>query len=132
MKHCAVALLAAFAAQVAVAAPIYRCGQTYQQSPCPGGQLIDSADPRTAAQRSEARRVSEREKRLAARMERERLATEKAAKPATANGFDSRAASAPEPAASVQLKSTRKRGKSKTVSDKDLVAVDPTARKATK
>jgi hypothetical protein len=132
MKHCAFALLAAFAAHTAVAAPIYRCGQTYQQSPCPGGQLIDSADPRTAAQRAEARRTSEREKKLAARMERERLAKEKADKPATANGFDSRAVSSPEPAASVQSKSTKKRGKGKAASDKDLLAIDPTAKKGTK
>jgi hypothetical protein len=53
----------AFAAQKT---PIYRCGQTYTQTPCPEGHMIESSDPRTAAQRAEARRVAEKEKRMAA------------------------------------------------------------------
>jgi hypothetical protein len=132
MKRCAIALFIVFAAHAATAAPIYRCGQTYQQAPCPGGRLIDSSDPRTAAQRAEARRVSEREKKVAARLERERVAQEKATKPAAANGFDSRAAPAPEAAASVPLKGAKKRSKSKPASDKDFVAADPAGKKASK
>jgi hypothetical protein len=105
------------------AAPIYRCGQTYTQTPCPGGRLVDSSDPRTAAQRAEAKRVAEREKKLAAQMERERVAKEKAAKPASANGFDARAAPAPE-AASTPAKA-KKRSKSKSAAGKDFVALEP-------
>jgi hypothetical protein len=107
----------------AAAAPIYRCGQTYTQTPCPGGRLVDSSDPRTAAQRAEAKRVAEREKKLAAQMERERVAKEKAAKPASANGFDARAAPAPE-AASTPAKA-KKRSKSKSAAGKDFVALEP-------
>ena len=106
---------------------VYRCGQTYSQTPCPGGELIDSADPRTAAQRAEARRVAEREKKLAAQMERERVAKEKAAKPSSANGFDSRASTA-EQAASAPVKAPKKRSKSKSAAQKDFVAQEPAAK----
>jgi hypothetical protein len=82
----AVALLALSGA--GGAAPIYRCGNTYSQTPCPGGKLVDASDPRTAAQRAEARRIAAKEKRDAAR----------AAK-AAASGA-SGAASSPMPAAS--------------------------------
>ncbi|WP_280154354.1 hypothetical protein [Piscinibacter sp. XHJ-5] len=130
MKRLGLVLFGFVALHTATAAPIYRCGQSYSQTPCPGGKLIDSADPRTAAQRAEARRVSEREKKLAARMEQDRVSKENGEKPASASGFDSRAASTPAPA-SAPVKSQKKRtkGKGKAATDKDFVAVEPGAQK---
>jgi hypothetical protein len=108
MKRCSLVLLLAFAAGAAVAkTPIYRCGQTYTQTPCPDGHLIDSADPRTAAQRAEAARVAEREKDLARKMERERQAAEAASAP-TAITISAAAASAPASAAAKGKKKASK------------------------
>jgi len=97
MKHGLAALLLAGAALNAGAAgPIYRCGSVYSQVPCPDGKLIDSADPRSAAQRAEARRMAAWERRRAAELERERRTREAAAK-----------ASAPAASAGEQAKSKR-------------------------
>jgi hypothetical protein len=76
--------------------PIYKCGpdgKTYSQVPCAEGKLLESSDPRTAAQRAEARRLEARQREEAAKKERERLAAEKAAKADAAKV----AASAAEP-----------------------------------
>jgi hypothetical protein len=119
----------------AQAAPIYRCGQTYSQTPCPGGRVIDSSDPRTAAQRAEAKEIAAREKKLAAQMERDRRAREAGEPPAPAAGFDSRAASAPASAASAKAakpKSNKKKKGGKAASSPDFVAVEPTKPKAAK
>jgi hypothetical protein len=83
------------------AKPIYKCGpdgKTYSQVPCAEGQLLESSDPRTAAQRAEARRVEARLRAEAAKKERERIAAEKAAKAEAAKAEASApAASAPIP-----------------------------------
>jgi hypothetical protein len=50
-------LLALCAAVSASAQTVYRCGpdgSDYRQTPCPGGQAVNVADPRSDAQRSEA------------------------------------------------------------------------------
>ena len=76
----------ALVAPLADAEPIYRCGRTYSQTPCTGGRMLESSDPRTAAQRAEARRVAQRER---------QKATQKKVVPTAAE-----AASAPKAAAS--------------------------------
>jgi hypothetical protein len=84
MNRLAIAALALSAA-AAHAAPIYRCGgKTYSQVPCAEGTLLEASDPRSAAQRKEARRIAELERQRAADLERERLAAERAAKPGAA------------------------------------------------
>ena len=113
----------ASAAAVSAAAPIYRCGQTYSQMPCPDGRIIDSSDPRTAAQRAEARRQVEREKELAAKMDRDRRAQDAASAPAA--GLDARA-SAPTPvAASAPAKSRRKSTKYATPASGNVLVIVP-------
>jgi hypothetical protein len=123
MKRCAAALALGLFAMFAQAAPIYRCGQTYSQTPCPGGRVVDATDPRSAAQRAEARRVLARERQLAAQMERDRRDREAASAPAQATGFDSRAA-APEPAASQPAPKAKKKG-GKAKPARDFTAVAP-------
>ena len=105
--------------------PVYRCGNTYSQVQCPEGRVVDATDPRSAAQRAEARRVTASERQQATQMERARRDQELALKPAAANGFDSRA---PAPAASSaeHARTQKKRTKAgKRAADDDFAAVDP-------
>ncbi len=69
---------------------IYRCGPRgaiYSQTPCSDGQRIDRADARNDEQRLQARQVNERIVALAESLERERLASEAAHRPALAGSF---------------------------------------------
>lgn len=52
---------------------IYRCGDSYGPQPCEGGRLVDAADARSAAQRSQSETAARTDARLADAMERERL-----------------------------------------------------------
>jgi hypothetical protein len=117
------------------AQPVYRCGSTYSQVPCPEGRVVDATDPRSAAQRAEARRIAAAERQQATLMERDRRAQEAAQKPAPASGFDSRTP-APEAAASGAEHGRHAKKRSKTGSkagkhpdDDNFTAVDPTSLK---
>jgi hypothetical protein len=113
------------AAGSAGAAPIYRCGNTYSQVPCPeGGSIVEATDPRTGAQRAEARRVAETERKAAAAQERERKEKEQAAQQTVPGALT------PAPAASAASappgKPRAKKGsKGAAASDKDFVAAVP-------
>jgi hypothetical protein len=69
-------LLAATTAQAQTqATTVWRCGadgRSYTDSACPGGQALQVADPRTAADQAEARAVVARDQRLARQMVLER------------------------------------------------------------
>ncbi|HJV63013.1 MAG TPA: hypothetical protein VJ743_18845 [Albitalea sp.] len=110
-KHLFAAVVLAGASVAAAAGPIYRCGKTYSQTPCPNGTLVDAADPRTAAQRAQAKREVAREKRLAAQMESDRRARE-AASAASQAGTAGPAASAAAPARAPARKRTHRRAAS--------------------
>lgn len=65
---------------------IYRCGQTYQQVPCPAdsaasARVINASDPRTAEQRSEGKAAASADKQQAKALEDERVRREKASQP---------------------------------------------------
>jgi hypothetical protein len=79
--NAAFAFVLASAVASAAAQPIYRCGNAYSQVACLQGELIDAADPRSEAQRAEAVRVAAEDRRLAAQMQRDRLAEEAALAP---------------------------------------------------
>jgi hypothetical protein len=114
---CFIALL--LAAGAASAAPIYRCGSTYSQTPCAqGGKVVEATDPRSAAQRAEARRISAAERKAAAEQERALREAEKSATPAAA-GTLSAAPAASAPAAG--------KGKRSPATTKDFVAGVPKA-----
>jgi hypothetical protein len=118
-------LLAAAAGTTHGAGAIYKCGpdgKTYSQVPCAEGTLMDAADPRSAAQRAEAKRITAVERKAAADQERERKAADDKVAPSTASLAPMSAASGPE---------TRKAGKrAKAAADRDLVATVPAARAA--
>jgi len=132
MNRSIVALaLAALALGAQAAQPVYRCGSTYSQVPCPEGRVVDATDPRTAAQRAEARRIAALERNQAAQMERERREQEAAHKPAAAGSFDSRS-----PAPDAMTSDTRRSGHmkkrmkaGKRTDDENFTAVDPASLK---
>ncbi|HKW82496.1 MAG TPA: hypothetical protein VJN68_01980 [Burkholderiaceae bacterium] len=126
-----IAALALITTAVAAQAvqPVYRCGSSYSQVPCPQGRVVDATDPRSAAQRAEARRIAALERRQATQMERERREQEAAQKPAGASGFDSRSP-APEAAASSAGRGRHQKKGSKAgkrAGDDNFTAVDPSS-----
>jgi hypothetical protein len=60
-------------------APVYRCGSSYSNKPCPGAASVDAADSRSVAQQREAHQASQREAALARQMKADRLADERRA-----------------------------------------------------
>jgi hypothetical protein len=74
--------LGASALAPAVAQKIYRCGDSYGNSPCAQGRLLDTVDTRISSDPHAAKRASQRDAALAESMERARLKEE--AKPANA------------------------------------------------
>ncbi len=72
-----IAWLLAVGPAMAADAPVYRCGQTYQQLPCAGGQAVDATDERSPDQQRDARAAAAAERRQAAELAAERQAREK-------------------------------------------------------
>ena len=58
-------------------ATVYRCGNSYQARPCPGGVAVDAADPRSDALRREAEAARQREAVLARQVAADRRAAER-------------------------------------------------------
>jgi hypothetical protein len=128
IKHAAALLLALAGCAADAATPIYRCGREYTQTPCPDGKLLEASDPRTAAQRAEAKRVAAKERQLAADMERDRRAQAAVNPPSQAAGFSAKPAPS-APAASAP-KPKKKRAKTKPPEGVDFKAVEPAKPKA--
>ncbi len=66
-------------ATVAQGQTVYRCGNSYSQQPCPGGAAIEASDARTPEQRKAQEAGARHERRVADRLEKERLKEEAAA-----------------------------------------------------
>lgn len=113
----------------AAAAAIYRCGNTYSQTPCPeGGKVVEATDPRSAAQRAEARRIAAAERKAAAERQRE-------AKTAAAPAQSAPASLSPAPAASAADTRAGRGSANKAKgegADKDFVATVPRDKAARK
>jgi hypothetical protein len=56
---------------------IYRCGTVYSQQPCPDAITLDASDTRTPAQKAQTDAATAGAAKMAAQMEKERLAREK-------------------------------------------------------
>ncbi len=56
---------------------IYRCGTAYSQQPCPDAITLDASDTRTPAQKAQTDAATAGAAKMAAQMEKERLAREK-------------------------------------------------------
>ena len=57
---------------------VYRCGNVYSQTPCAGGVALDASDTRTPTQKAQADAAAAQTARSADKMEKDRLALEKA------------------------------------------------------
>ena len=124
----AAALMLLFTVNGVHAQTVFRCGSVYSQTPCPQGRVVEATDPRSAAQRAEARRVTANERKLAADMRRDRINEENAQQPAAAGSL-----SAPKPvlAAERGAASKKKTKKSfvKPAASQDFVASGPSSKK---
>ncbi|MEK9803190.1 MAG: hypothetical protein VW475_07305 [Curvibacter sp.] len=67
---------------VAQAQTVYRCGNSYSQTPCPGGSTVDATDSRTPEQRKAHEASVRQEKRAGDALEKNRLKEESAARKA--------------------------------------------------
>lgn len=106
----AVALTAALVPASAGAQTIYRCGNEYTRVACPNGRALEAGDPRSAAQRAEARRLNAQEKHQAAEMEHDRRRSEAQATPALAASLGpAHAVASAATAASAPKKPTQKK-----------------------
>ncbi|HBH38196.1 MAG TPA: hypothetical protein DDX06_07415 [Curvibacter sp.] len=79
-------LLAAAALACCAAAPaqtVYRCGNSYSQTPCPGGSTLDATDSRTPEQRKAHEASVRQEKRAGDTLEKTRLKEEAATRKAS-------------------------------------------------
>lgn len=61
---------------------VYRCGNSYSQTPCPGGNAIDTTDSRTPEQRKAHEASVKQEKRTGDALEKTRLKEEAATRKA--------------------------------------------------
>lgn len=106
---------------------VYRCGSAYSQTPCAQASIVvDVGDARSAGQQAEARRVAADERQLAAEMRRERLAEQRATRPA---GAGSLSGPAPAKLATVaEHPRKKKRGVAKPLSTTDFVVYQPASR----
>jgi hypothetical protein len=112
----------------ASAASVYRCGNTYSQSPCAAAQTVEVGDARSTAQQTEAHRVADNERRLAADMRRERLEDQRSSRSV---GAASLSGSPPiaKPVVAASAHHKKKKASAKPAATTDFVAFDPSSRK---
>jgi hypothetical protein len=70
-------LLFASLSTVEAASGVYKCGTTYSQFPCPGGETIKADDIRSGAQKKQSDRAIASDKKIADNMAKNRLKQEK-------------------------------------------------------
>ena len=121
----AVAVATVLFAAGAGAQTIYRCGNEYTRIPCPNGRALDAGDPRSAAQRSEARAAFAREKHQSVEMERDRRRNEAATKPALAASLGPVRGPAPAASAATKPASKKKHRKPQASDEHDFIAGVP-------
>jgi len=121
-------LLAAAGTTAQAAGPIYRCGSSYSHTPCPGGTQLEAGDPRTAAQRAEARRMAAAERKAGQALQKDRQAAEKKQRgaPAIASLGPAPAASAPTEEEGKPAAKSKRRSKPQ---DEPFTAVVPGSKK---
>ena len=79
---------------------IYRCGNSYSASPCPGSVAVDVQDSRTRSQTEQSQAATQRERQAATALEKERLKEEAVARtaaPPAANTTPQKVATATKP-----------------------------------
>jgi hypothetical protein len=97
-------LIAACALSTGVRAQnVYRCGDSYSQTPCPGAKLIEPQDSRQPAQKKQTDTATHSNASLAQELQKERLAQEKLAKSGPPPIVATAVAKAPQSSASATV-----------------------------
>lgn len=114
---------------------VYRCGDSYSQQPCPDARAVPAEDARTAAQRTESLRATQRDAQAAHKMEESRLKEEARAARAPADAVPSavpeekpvvaRRKKPPRPAAQAKAKAKAKKIKADSKADTDAKGKAP-------
>lgn len=79
---------------------VYRCGNSYSQSICPGAVIVPVDDARSAAQKAQTDAATRQALQMAAALEQQRVAVERAARTGAPARGNSKAAATPRPPAS--------------------------------
>lgn len=76
LLHTMLLLATSLTSLPSLAQSAYRCGDSYSQSPCPGGTVVDINDKRSQAQKAQTDAATQRDARQAQAMEKARLRKE--------------------------------------------------------
>lgn len=76
LRNASFFIAVALACTLATAQNIYKCGNSYSQTPCPDGRTVDASDPRSPAQKAQADAATRRDARMADALEKSRLRNE--------------------------------------------------------
>ena len=127
-------LLAASAIPIWVEAQnIYKCGSSYSQTPCAGGQVLNVDDARSPAQQQQTQEATNNAKKLADQLKKQRLAQEKQAVNDARQSMKKEAT--PNPPATTAFakvsltKTTQKKQRAKTQTSENFTAEVPGAEK---
>src|SRR5512140_401865 len=82
IQWCLLLATALGAPHAGAADPVYRCGDSYSNQPCPGGKAVQADDPRSPQQRAQNLEAVRKDAKTADEMQKARLKEE--AKPAQA------------------------------------------------
>lgn len=82
MRQALLWIAASLASGMASAQNVYRCGNSYSQTPCADGRPVDVHDPRSAAQKADADVATRRNAKAAELLEKARHRDEAAQRPA--------------------------------------------------
>ncbi|HSN34226.1 MAG TPA: hypothetical protein VLU41_16170 [Ideonella sp.] len=118
-------LIAAAPCEAAGPSQVYRCGQTYQQTPCSEGRAVEVDDARSEAQRRDAQATARDQARLGGALERERLTRQKATPPTAAVGIGGRPVADAASAAKKTPRHGKKKAKAADSKNEDFVAIEP-------
>jgi hypothetical protein len=108
---------------------IFKCGNSYSQTPCPGASTLTLDDTRDAAQKQQSNAATRRDTGLAAALEKDRVAQEKIAVARTPVAVPVAAKAAPESDDGVVHKITPKRVGTKHHKPKAFIAEVPGSEK---
>jgi uncharacterized membrane protein len=122
------ALLLVYFCTVASAQTVYKCANTYSDTPCPQGVAVSTADPRSPAQKAQTDQATVKAAALAGQLEKTRRADEVAAQ-RRADSQAKAAAQAAKTAEIAKANALRAEAKAKKEQAKTKVVKLATARK---
>ena len=80
------ALIGCLWAAGAAGQTVYRCGNSYSQTACPGAVIVSADDSRSPAQKAQTDAATRQARQMATQMEQQRVASENAARAAPTQG----------------------------------------------